>query len=459
MAAMAAVMFLGVRLAAAQTSAAAPGSVHSGVDSQPAAVASNTPAPTFTPSGPTNSLAQSPAPAPTCSSNYTITQLASGTVVSGTAMLAGSLCDDCDFPVALPFAYTLYDQTFTAARLSSNGQLDFGLPADHSFSNSCLPDLNTNYAILAYWRDLSMDNTSGGLQQCIDIGCGVYTSVSNASPNRIFNIEFRAISLHTFNPVYFEIRLYENQTKFDIVYTRLDSDSPNATIGVQKDTGSVVAQYQCPGSAGTLTNGTMLTFNLVTLCPTSTPTNTPTSTPSAGSLLVGHVTWQGRPAQPNPANILPITMTMRYQNGSTTNYTGLTTDASGFFTVPVGSLPNGTYTWRVKTAQVGASQSDYNPGFLSTSGQLVLGGGPVTNVDMGLQLSGDSNNDDRVTAVDFIAVKLSFGQQPGQPNWDRRADFDGNDRITAVDFVQLKINFGHNGSPPIGPDFVCGTCH
>src|SRR5437868_13300642 len=124
-----AVMFLGVVLAAGHASAAAPGSVGNGRDDQPAA-ATNTPASIFTPSGPANIPIQSPTPAPSCPSNYTITQLGSGTVVSGTALVAGSQCDDCDVAVALPFPYTLYDQTFTTARLSSNGQLDFSLPSD-----------------------------------------------------------------------------------------------------------------------------------------------------------------------------------------------------------------------------------------------------------------------------------------------------------------------------------------
>jgi Dockerin type I domain len=129
----------------------------------------------------------------------------------------------------------------------------------------------------------------------------------------------------------------------------------------------------------------------------------------------------------------------------------MNTDVSGVFTVPVGSLPAGTYNWRVKSTQVGEGPTECNPGFLSTSGTIDLIGAAVTNVEMGLQGSGDSNNDDRVSIVDFVLVKLSFGQQPGQPSWDRRADFDGNGRITAIDFIQLKVNFGHSGAPPIRP--------
>ena len=70
---------------------------------------------------------------------------------------------------------------------------------------------------------------------------------------------------------------------------------------------------------------------------------------SAQPSLVGHVTWQGPPNQPDPRQSLPISLTLRLASGGPSNeYTGLTTDASGFFTVPLGSLPSGTYNWRVK---------------------------------------------------------------------------------------------------------------
>src|SRR5205085_1348477 len=71
--------------------------------------------------------------------------------------------------------------------------------------------------------------------------------------------------------------------------------------------------------------------------PTNTPTSTPTNTPESTPILVGHVDWQGRPAQPDPLQQLPITLTLK--SGSTEiNYTGLTTDASGYFTVSVDGL-------------------------------------------------------------------------------------------------------------------------
>src|SRR5207253_7460013 len=64
-------------------------------------------------------------------------------------------------------------------------------------------------------------------------------------------------------------------------------------------------------------------------CPaTFTPTSTPTATP----VLVGHVTWQGRPAQPDPLQQLPITLTLK-SGAMEVNYSSRNTDANGFFTV------------------------------------------------------------------------------------------------------------------------------
>src|ERR1043165_3521332 len=62
------------------------------------------------------------------------------------------------------------------------------------------------------------------------------------------------------------------------------------------------------------------------------------------ALLVGHVTWQGRPTQPNARQQFPITLTLKL-GATEINYPVQTTDANGFFTVSVDGLPNGTYHW------------------------------------------------------------------------------------------------------------------
>jgi hypothetical protein len=155
--------------------------------------------------------------------------------------------------------------------------------------------------------------------------------------------------------------------------------------------------------------------------------------------LLGHVTWQGRPAQPNTLQQLPITLTLKL--GTTeVNYAAQTTDVRGSFTVPVGSLASGTYTWRVK-----------GPKYLANAGSISLTGEAVTQVDMGLMRAGDCNNDNIVSAVDFTILRNTFGKAVGDPGYDDRADFTGDQVVTVGDFNLLRSNFGFNGAPSIRP--------
>src|SRR5690349_5066380 len=57
----------------------------------------------------------------TCPSNYDIVLRSNATPVAGTSLVSGSQCDDCSFVIALPFAYTLYNQSFNSINGSSNG--------------------------------------------------------------------------------------------------------------------------------------------------------------------------------------------------------------------------------------------------------------------------------------------------------------------------------------------------
>ncbi|MFL5733991.1 MAG: dockerin type I domain-containing protein, partial [Chloroflexia bacterium] len=179
---------------------------------------------------------------------------------------------------------------------------------------------------------------------------------------------------------------------------------------------------------------------------TDTPTVTPTDTPVPPWVLVGHVTWQGRPPQPNALQALPISLTLRLASGGpASEYTGLTTDASGFFTVPVGTLPNGTYNWRVK-----------DPKYLANGGSITLSGTPVTNAEMGLMRAGDATDNNVVDSTDFTILRASFGKASGQPGYDDRADFTGDLAVNASDFSLLRSNFGTSGAPPIGPATASG---
>src|SRR5205823_1268547 len=96
-----------------------------------------------------------------------------------------------------------------------------------------------------------------------------------------------------------------------------------------------VITYASRSGAFSTVNGLEL-GNGLTLYPDYNPTNLTlrvagTSTP----MLSVHVTWQGIP-QPSSRNTTEtVTMTLRLTGGGpATEYTGMTTDANGYFTVP-----------------------------------------------------------------------------------------------------------------------------
>jgi subtilisin-like proprotein convertase family protein len=174
-----------------------------------------------------------------------------------------------------------------------------------------------------------------------------------------------------------------------------------------------------------------VTLSGLTTCPV-------TPTPTPGNILVGHVTWQGRPAQPHALQELPITLTLK-SGASEVNYPSQSTDTSGRFTVTTG-LPNGTYDWRVK-----------GPKYLANAGSVALTGGN-TQQEMGLMRAGDCNNDNVVNAVDFNILRATFGLSSGMPGYDERADFTGDQVVNAQDFNLLRGNFGTGGAPPLRPE-------
>jgi hypothetical protein len=136
---------------------------------------------------------------------------------------------------------------------------------------------------------------------------------------------------------------------------------------------------------------------------------------------------------------LPITLTLK-SGSNEVNYPSQNTDSSGFFTVSVSSLPNGTYNWRVK-----------NPKYLANAGNVALTGSPSVSVEIGLMRAGDSNNDNVVSVLDFNILKATFGKTQGDPGYDARADFTGDNTVSILDFNLQKGTFGQGGAPSIGP--------
>ena len=224
-------------------------------------------------------------PAVTTCGNYVVSSEA-GAVISPGTTDTGNHCDDCTTPITLPFPYTLYDRTFTQASVSSNGVLEFNT-ANSDWVNTCLTALGFRYSIFAHWDDLCTDPACPDLN---GVGpSGIFTSVGGTAPNRFFDIEWRAV-YHN-NPAQtanFQIRLYENQLKFDVVFGQVDQAGSSATVGVQLGPGLQFAPYAC--NAGNLSSGQRVTFTLTPCpCTITCPSNITTgNTPGQQGAIVSY---------------------------------------------------------------------------------------------------------------------------------------------------------------------------
>src|SRR4029077_8562049 len=206
--------------------------------------------------------------------HYVISQIG-GSIVPGTTD-TGNHGDDVTTVVPIPFSFSLYDQNYTSVTICSNGNAQF-TTTDTTFTNICpLPWTTHNYTIFPYWDDLRTDNLGwAGCAPYPGGQCGVYSSVSGTAPNRIFNLEWRAVYFaNTAGQANHELRLYEGQSRFDIIYGTVTNGNTSATAGVQKNN-TAFDQYFCNGTGGAATGGQSY---IITPCgsPTPTPTISPT---------------------------------------------------------------------------------------------------------------------------------------------------------------------------------------
>ena len=131
----------------------------------------------------------------------------------------GNHGDDQVTTIALPSPTRCTTRPSTAINVSSNGNAQF-TTTDTTFTNQCLPWTTHDYTIFPYWDDLLSCNQR--------LRFGIFTSISGTAPNRIFNIEWRAQYFPGSGSANYELRLYEGQRRFDVIYGTVDNGN---TIG------------------------------------------------------------------------------------------------------------------------------------------------------------------------------------------------------------------------------------
>jgi hypothetical protein len=201
----------------------------------------------------------------------------------------GNHCDNCLTQITFPFPVQFYNESFTQAYVSSNGNLQF-VGNEPYLGTSCpLPNNCLNTVIFAYQTDLRTDRPNGG----------IFTLVRGTAPNRVFNIEWRTTYTDRMGSADFEMRFYENQTSFDIIYGTTADNGVSEASGVQlSGMGGPcdATTYSC--QTPMLTNGLKVTYDLVP-CGAASPT--PTATPPATATP----TSTGTPTAPPTARFTP----------------------------------------------------------------------------------------------------------------------------------------------------------
>ena len=365
--------------------------------------------------GPTPTGTPSPTPTATatpCTAQYAITEVG-GSIVPGTTD-TGNHADDGTTPITLPFSFTLYDQTFTAANVDSNGTFQFLTPVS-IFTNTCLPDTTRTYLILPYWDDQRTDANTG----CAAFPggtCGIFTSVSGTAPNRIFNIEWRTVyfadATMTAN---YELRLHEGTNQFDVVWGAVALGNSSATGGVQKNGAPNFTQYFCNGSGGATTGGQSYVLQACgspTPTPTASPSATATSTPSGctinGSLDASDPTQSDRLFRSGiPQTCPPSTTCAVFGDPTARHYDAYTftntTGATQCVTVETDTNCTGT-----NFIFIGAYLGSFDPNNICTNWI----GDPGTSPDVGIPATFSFNVDNGQT---FIVVVSEVTPGAGCP--------------------------------------------
>ena len=142
-------------------------------------------------------------------------------------------CDDCGTTVTLPFAFTVYEHTYTQINVSTNGFLTFD-------PNSCTgvyyPDLQwTSCArnlVAGYWEDL--DPRLGAPTRTPRFGDRILTQTIGAEPNRVFIVSWSVVHHYSgADPVVtFQIKLFEGTNDIEVHYESAPSDGGLHMVGI-----------------------------------------------------------------------------------------------------------------------------------------------------------------------------------------------------------------------------------
>ena len=318
----------------------------------------------------------------------------------------GNHCAWCDTTINLPFPFVLYDQTFNAVMVNSSGRLDFVCNNEPSgYTETCLPAPPNNcpydYAIFALWGEWYTGTGATGCSTWAN-GCGIFTSISGSTPNRVFNIEWHAVRREndalTAN---FEVRLYENHStkRFDLIYGVIQPYPFSLdlfTAGVQGAAG-FYSQDLCnvPPPQNVSTTYTMP--SCATPTPTPTPTTRVTNTSDSGPGSLRQAL-----ADANDGDTIHFDPSLNGRNiGLTTGELVIDKNViiSGLGSILLGVYRSSQTTFRIMHVM---------PGVTATVAGLTISGGVGDQ-----QRGGGILNDHAALTIESCAMQNSFGESGG----------------------------------------------
>ncbi len=292
--------------------------------------------------------------------------------VSGTSV--GTISDDSEHNIALPFSFNFNGAPYTDIRIGTNGALIFGTTGDIGYANTCLPATNTGTSgipgpgILAMWDDLT---TSGSVTSSIttqQVGSKFIIQWTN-----IDNFDASGIGTVTF-----QVQLDQSNGKIHLVYSDVSYGDVLADAGILATVGlsystTAFLQYSC--LTASLADNQSITFN---------PNNSPVPTYSWTSTPGGFTSAVQNPTAVTPAST-PITYTVVVSTaaGCTGTATTLSIDASTLAissVVDINVLCNGQLTGQLTATATGGT-APYN---YVISGPTVNTTGATTGVFTGL---------------------------------------------------------------------------
>lgn len=148
------------------------------------------------------------------------------------------------------------------------------------------------------------------------------------------------------------------------------------------------------------------------------------------AIIHGSIDLRGRPVPPHPNWSIPLEVTLSGGPSAATYET--ISDQYGKFTI--GEIIPGVYGIKIKNER---TLSNILSHYILFSGD--------NEVNLGLLVGGDTNQDDYINTLDLSLVAYVYGTSFGEPKFDSRADINYSGNIELFDLVMIGTGFGKYG--------------